>query len=180
MDDYTMEVWKDVKGYEGIYQVSDKGRIKSLERLIYIPSKKTNRLIKERIMKLKTNRWGYKTVNFNKNKKSKTFQVHVVVANHFLKKEIAKNYVNHEDGNKLNNSAKNLKYVTTKENMEHAIENGLIINRHKRVKKEDAKAIREKYNNNKGITQKELAEEYDTSIRTISNIVNWKCHKNAL
>lgn len=101
-------MWKDVKGYEGYYQVSDKGQVR--------------RLYKDRYPKILKNRpsANYYTVSLSKNCEKKTLAVHRLVAEAFLERPKGTTEVNHKDGNKLNNKAENLEWVTQKENALHA------------------------------------------------------------
>jgi len=119
-----MEIWKDIKGYEGEYQVSNLGRVKSMSRT-YID--KNNKLysIKERLMNFQDNGRGYKNINLYKSKKSKCFYIHRLVAETFLSKIENKNFVNHIDGDKSNNNLSNLEWVDRSENMIHANKIGL-------------------------------------------------------
>lgn len=112
------EVWKDIKGYEGLYQVSNLGRIKSL------PRKRTIKT--ERILSPKFNKGGYLEVALCKNSKYKMCRVHRLVASAFIQNPENKREVNHIDGNKLNNKADNLEWVTPSENIRHAFKTGLI------------------------------------------------------
>lgn len=97
-----MEIWKDIKGYEGLYQVSNLGRVKSLERY-----KKTKyesfSLFKEIIKKQQTNEKGYLKVTLANNKRRKTFFVHRLVAEAFLLNPNNLPQINHKDENKQNN-----------------------------------------------------------------------------
>ena len=109
------EIWKDVAGFEGRYQVSNKGNVKSLRFLGHD---------KERLMKLSEHHTGYLIVQLGKHP-AKNHLVHVLVAKAFIQAVEGKNYVNHIDGNKHNNCVDNLEWVTHKENTEHAIRTGL-------------------------------------------------------
>ena len=113
------EVWKDIKDYEGLYQISNYGRIKSLER------KTKYKYIKEKIKNLNSNRNGYLEVSLCKNGVKKPFMVHRLVAKHFLDSFDEKLDVNHIDCNKKNNNIKNLEMTTRSENIKHAWKNGL-------------------------------------------------------
>lgn len=104
------EEWRDVPGYDGLYQVSNKGRIKSFQR-------QATRFIKQGI-----NSRGYNTVFLHKNGKGKSYSVHRLVATAFLSTDTNKHFVNHIDGNKQNNCIKNLEWCTAKENCLHAHE----------------------------------------------------------
>lgn len=123
------EIWKDITGYEGLYQVSSLGRIKSLTRFneYYnaIHKIKTKRIQKEKILNYSKNNRGYLQVCLTKNGKSKTYIVHRLVAKAFLSNSKSKEQVNHIDGNKENNSIDNLEWVTSSENNKHAFITGL-------------------------------------------------------
>jgi hypothetical protein len=102
-------MWKDIKNYEGIYQVSDDGHVR--------------RVLKNGNVRPVKNRDGvYYTVSLSKNSISKSYSVHRLVAETFLNKPEGKAEVNHKDGNKHNNNLSNLEWVTQKENLIHAME----------------------------------------------------------
>ncbi|MCT4402561.1 NUMOD4 domain-containing protein [Leuconostoc suionicum] len=114
-----MEIWKDIIGYEGLYQVSTLGRVKSVEKTrAYINrGKKRNFHRKERILKLANGRGDYKLITLSKNDNSKTFRVHRLVAQAFIPNPENKPQVNHIDEDKSNNSLNNLEWVSSYENM---------------------------------------------------------------
>ncbi|HHX60343.1 MAG TPA: hypothetical protein GX707_06350 [Epulopiscium sp.] len=97
----TKEMWKDIKGYEGLYRISNHGNILSCRQ---------NIIMKQKITK------GYRMVGFTKNKKHKSYSVHRLVAEAFIQNPKDKREVNHLDENKLNNHVSNLKWATSKEN----------------------------------------------------------------
>ena len=109
------EIWKDIIGYEGLYQVSNYVRIKSL----YTNPPKTMKQVKSST--------GYYHIQLYKNKRPETVAIHAIVARTFLG-ESNGNEINHIDGIKANNNLSNLEYVTRSENQLHAIHLGL---RHK-------------------------------------------------
>lgn len=92
--DLPNEVWKDIPDYEGIYQVSNKGRIKSLARIV------GNCKRKDKIIIPKDNGTGYYKVNLYKNGKSKNYYVHKLVASVFINNESNKPCINHKDYNR--------------------------------------------------------------------------------
>ena len=113
------EIWKDIQGYEGFYQISNLGNVKSLERVI----DKGNGILqhrKERIMNKRESVDGYYIAKLNVNKKSKSIAIHILVARHFL--DNPNNYpeVDHKDCNRKNNQVDNLEWCTHQQNVEHS------------------------------------------------------------
>lgn len=123
------EIWKDLKEYENLYQISNLGRVKSLQRRKSNYNQKgftgTFKLIQEKILKPKVDRKGYLYVQLYKNGKSKMFKVHRLVAQTFIPNLRNKPQVNHKDGNKQNNFIDNLEWCTNTENQKHAWKIGL-------------------------------------------------------
>lgn len=121
------ELWVDINGFEGLYQVSNKGNIKSLSRYDeYLRcGKLTRRPRKEKLLKFKIDKYGYFTVCLRKDNKNHYFTVHRLVANNFLLNPESKPTVNHIDGDKLNNNVSNLEFATVSENTKHAYDTGL-------------------------------------------------------
>lgn len=119
------EQWKDIEGYEGYYQVSNLGRVKSLDR--YIDNKGRRQFIRGVNLKPGKDRGGYSYVILQKNSK-KTILLHKLVAQAFLTNPYNKPQINHIDGNKQNNCVDNLEYCTPSENVRHAIKIGLANN----------------------------------------------------
>ncbi len=118
------EVWKNVKGYEGRYQISNLGRVKSL----IAPNGKPV----EKILKPGVSPQGYLFVSLCKNYKTKSFRIHRLVAQAFIPNLEDKPQVNHKNGIKSDNKVSNLEWSTPKENTKHAFENGLASNKGKR------------------------------------------------
>ena len=115
-----MEKWKDIKGFEGIYQVSNKGNIRSLDRtVIYSDGRKANFKGKEMSISDKTD---YPLCKMN----NKTYKIHRLVAKAFIPNPKNKAEINHKDGDKHNNDVLNLEWVTREENIQHAFANGMI------------------------------------------------------
>lgn len=121
-----MEVWKDIPGYEGIYEVSDKGKVRSSKDKTTKSVLHGERKWKQRVLKQKIDKKGYKRVTLWKNKVGKDFLVHRLVAMAFLEKPDGKDLINHIDGNPSNNYLENLEWCTSKENVNHAFQNRLM------------------------------------------------------
>lgn len=113
------EIWKDIKGYEDWYQVSNFGRVKSLERT-FIDKSGHKQHIKERIRKPSTDKDGYLYVLLYKGSgKGRKFLVHRLVCGAFYENPKNKPQVNHINEDKADNRASNLEWVTAKENCNH-------------------------------------------------------------
>lgn len=120
----TSEIWKDIKGYEGLYQVSNFGRIRSLTR--QVENGKGLYVRNGQEMKQAYSSTGYKIVALCKDGKRKMFKVHRLVAIAFIDNPLNKKEVNHIDGNIENNLMENLEWVTHRENIIHAYKTGLV------------------------------------------------------
>lgn len=121
-----IEVWKDIKGYEGLYQVSNLGRVKSFDVYIKVGIKNAETALhKGRILKPMKNRQGYMRVELCKGGERKAIFVHRLVASVFIENPENKVCVNHIDGDKQNNCVENLEWCTYSENMQHAFDTGL-------------------------------------------------------
>lgn len=112
-----MEVWKDVNGYEGLYQVSNYGNVRSLKREVTQGKYGKTRTVGDTQMKPFDNGHGYQTVSFSREQKRKNFYVHRLVAEHFVENVGGLKYVNHKDYDPANNHADNLEWCTQQENI---------------------------------------------------------------
>ena len=111
------EIWKDIKGYEGFYQVSNLGRVRGLDRVVNHGSHNTTRKIKGRIIKAGNNGTGYLFSPLQKDGKVKQVCVHRLVAQAFIPNPKNKPQVNHKDKVRDNNKSSNLEWCTVRENI---------------------------------------------------------------
>jgi hypothetical protein len=118
-------IWNDVVGYEGIYEVSNTGLVRTHKNKTTHSKLHGVRHWKQRILKDKTPNGRDTRVTLWKNGKSKDFLVHRLVAEAFVQKIPGKECINHIDGNPKNNNVENLEWCTYKENQNHAFDNGL-------------------------------------------------------
>lgn len=167
------EIWKDVKNYKDYYKVSNLGNVISLTRTY---TDTIGRVVtrKGRVQKIYIRR-GYPSVWLYKGNKTKSFTVHRLVALHFVNNYNSKKYINHIDGNKLNNNHLNLEWCTARENTMHAIETGLITfhtgskARGSKLKEDDIIFIF-----NSKLTQQEIADKLGVTRSNISAIKRGK------
>jgi len=164
-----IEKWKSIEGYDGVYEVSNTGKIfrkiacrKAKSRLIGHLSPQ-----------------GYQFVVLCKNKIKSKHPVHRLIAQYFIGNPPKNKYsINHKDGNKLNNISSNLEYCSQKENTRHAIKNGLWKNKgtdhwKSRLSEKDIKEIRKIYKTGQ-ISQTELGKRYKVTQPAIYSIVTRK------
>ena len=159
------EIWKDIKGYEGLYQVSNLGRVKRTGKYRnQFTSWESNKDLK---LKEGTNIYLY--VDLSKDNKVKRYLVHRLVMEAFIDNPNGYKEVNHKDGNKKNNKVENLEWCTRNENLKHSIDTGL---RKRKIPLEKYDYV---YNEvSKGRTYKSLAEEFSVGKTKIADIVKSK------
>ena len=118
------EIWKDIKGYEGLYQISNLGNVKSIRYFNHANNKAYTR---NRLLKTSKTEKGYLRVELYKKGKGKKIRVHRLVAETFLPNLYNFKEINHKDGNKQNNCVDNLEWCTHSYNMREACKLGLVI-----------------------------------------------------
>lgn len=178
-----MENWKDIKGYEGLYQVSNLGRVRSLDFEWKAYNGKALCKFKNKGKILKGNQTGVRRNYLAVNLHNHTIKIHRLVAKAFVPNPNNYPEVNHIDGNTFNNNADNLEWVTSSQNVTHAVRTGLSRtgerkNNHK-LSKEQVEQIRCEYIcGDKECGAKPLARKYGVSHSTITNIVQRKKWKS--
>lgn len=169
------EIWKDIKGFEGLYAVSNLGRVKSYAKW------KGAFWKEEHIMSQKISRRGYCCVSLSKENKKRDAGVHRLVAENFIDNPLNKPQVNHKDTNKNNNNVSNLEWNTSHENLIHAYANGLKrqdgeYHATGRLTWKNVRDIRRRYM--KGESATILGEEYGVDRGHIRNICYGKFWKD--
>lgn len=172
-----MEAWKDIYGFEGLYQISNHGRVKSLKR---------KGVLKDRILKGKLGGTTvkYYAVVLRRNKKSSFFYIHRLVAFHFIKPSLLWEEINHKDYDPLNNHVDNLEWVTSSENSLHSRHNMSKARqgeKHPRAKVTDQQAIEIKRLRKQGLRYKAIAERFNITKQDVANIITrYYSHVNHL
>lgn len=175
------EEWKSILGFEGLYDVSNLGRLKSYFRNGNRGKGRGCFMIKKQRIGNK----GYLSSNFRKKNFSKDFRMHRVVATAFIPNPENKPEVNHKGNvpNKTDNRVWMLEWSTSSENKKHARKNGLVVNAHginhphSKLTDDDVLEIRA---SSKTRQRKETAEKYNISVATVWLIVSGKSWKHLL
>ena len=162
-----MEIWKEIEGYEGLYEVSNTGKVRSLDR--YTTGNR-NRLLKGKELRQRKNELNYCFVHLCKDGISKNTRVHRLVAQEFIPNPEDKPYINHKDANPMNNHVDNLEWCTQQENIQHAYKMGCFPVQAK-ITKEQVDYIRDKYIPYKYGAQK-IADDLGINIMTVYDILH--------
>lgn len=165
------EIWNPVVGYEGLYEVSDKGRIKALSRIVKYNrwGGASEKRLGEKFLNPTISKCGYYHTTLSLNSKKETVLIHRIIAIAFLPNQNNLPQVNHKDGNKLNNAVENLEWVTASANHIHAASIGL----KGKFSNDKVALVREEYAKG-GINQKALSAKHGISYLYLNKIINNK------
>lgn len=164
------EIWKDVEGFEGKYFISNIGRLKSIGGR-YKKSQPNGYVTMGTVDNL-----GYRILTLRDHGRLKRERAHRLVALAFIEKIQGKNFVNHIDGNKLNNNYSNLEWCTHEENLRHAIKIGAFDTKgekhfNSKLTNENVLEMRKLYWNN-GLTQQAIADKFGICRRHAGDVIN--------
>lgn len=175
-----LEIWKPVYGFEDVYEVSNTGRVRSLNR-IKMNFGTTPLCIIGKILKQQHVTSGYLKVALCKDGKEKTQLVHILVAKHFIPNLLNKKEVNHIDFDKENNRASNLEWATSKENKEHSVRHGVNARgiRHSQAKLTEEQVLEIRRKKEPWVyTIGMICKDYGISKDTVKRIMNRKLWKH--
>lgn len=124
------EIWKDITGYENLYQVSNLGNVRVLDRYVNSGIKYNSKVKRKgRLLRQHIKNNGYLQVTLTLNNKRKYYNVHRLVAQAFILNSNNLEQVNHKDENKQNNNVNNLEWISPKDNCNYGTRNSRIYNR---------------------------------------------------
>lgn len=176
MHDSREVQWLDIKGFEGLYMISNHGDVLNLN---YKRSRRPG------LITPSTNQLGYVSFGLTKNKKRHYFYAHRLVAEHFISKQPGFDEVNHLDGDKTNNHYTNLEWCTRSQNVQHSYDNGLKSTpsgtKHNRSKLSEKDVLDIRYYFDSGIlTIYDLSKKYEVCKTTIYSVVKRKTYKTII
>ena len=171
----VQEIWKDIQGYEGFYQISNFGRVKSLGGICGTCKRK------EKIRALHHTKDGYVKVRLLRNSNDKTYRVHRLVAEAFIPNPNGYDTVNHIDGNKDNNCVDNLEWCDRNKQMQHAYKLGLKqpVHTNRKLSDDDIRYIRKNYKwQSQEFGTVALSKKFGVTNKVIGDVVRGIHYKN--
>lgn len=175
LEDLEGEIWRWIADYEGLYQISNYGRVKSFPRY--------RRHKESKILKPSCDSMGYLKIGLNKDGDSRKFAIHRLVAQAFIPNPNNLPEVNHKDGHPLNCYVENLEWATKSENMQHAIKMGLLKtgtnNVRAKLTAEQVRYIRKMYRPfDRKFGARALARKFNVSLAIVKDVIHGKTYKN--
>jgi hypothetical protein len=170
--DERPEIWKDINGLEGSYQISNKGKVRSLTRVIVWKDRNRKSTFKGGLVKTFKDKYGYLQVKLQTKNRQTGYSVHKLVATAFIPNPFNLPLVNHIDTDKTNNVVDNLEWTTPKGNTAHAVKNGVHANmrKGKKLTPEDIPTIRRRKASGESPTK--IAADYKIHRCYLYQIVN--------
>lgn len=167
----SAEIWKPIAGYEGLYEVSSHGRVRSIIE---------DRNRRRRELKAFNSGYGYVVISLTGRLGLKRHFVHRLVAAAFIPNPLGLPAVNHIDACKTNNQVENLEWVTLAENNRHAARMGITPrgSKHHYAKLDEAKVVDMRKRHRMGETLRGLAAAFDTSFTNVFHVVNFQTWKH--
>lgn len=171
---FNEEIWKPIVDYEGLYEVSNFGRVRSLDRIILRKDGRTQTHKGRMMRQAPSTCCHYLITDLCKNGKRKHVLTHILVAKAFFGDYGKDLEVNHKDGNVLNNYIENLEVITHFENIKHSIENGLKDDcgeKHSNAKITNQIAHEMRVRVKNGETQRSVATYYGVSYKLVNRVI---------
>lgn len=165
-----MEIWKPIKGFEGIYEISNLGNLRSCDRMVKHYIEGFTRKYKGQSKKSRLGKDGYLRCTLKNDGKIYHCRLHRLVAEAFIDKNDSFEVVNHINGNKIDNRVANLEWCTISENTIHAVKNRLI-----KTKLTDEEAL---LIYNSKLSNRKLAKQYNIDSTIVWRIKNQLAYKH--
>lgn len=179
--DFSVEEWRDVPGWEGLYQVSCWGRVHSLDRYVTKRSDNSRFFVAGRVLRQSSDQQGYAHVGLNSGERKWTAKVHILVALAFVgPKPFATAHCRHLDGKKENNYADNILWGTAKENGEDRVRHGTAAKGERSgvCKLSDAQIERVRILGRGGVAVRSISREMQVSQSLVSHILTQRIRPN--
>jgi len=174
LEDMPNEIWKPVNGYEGLYEVSSLGRVKTVERIVpwltRSHKRKTNRLLPSKIRASQISVRGYGRIQLSRNNVNIIFSVHRLVAEAFIPNIEKKPFINHINSNRNDNRIENLEWCTSKENSIHRVKFGKVLKTQRKISEDIKIEIINLFE--KGLSRYKISAATNNPISTVYNIIN--------